>query len=59
MMSRRDDPREYRETLLSCLEAISDLLIPNKTLGDVNRDNFSTLLGFLLDELRDTEARLR
>jgi hypothetical protein len=39
-------------TVAACLEAVSDLMNPERDLHAVNRDKLAILLSFLTDELR-------
>lgn len=38
--------------LATCLDSISDLMIPSADMHIINRDNFAILLNFLLSEQR-------
>ncbi|MEF3074099.1 hypothetical protein V2P20_03585 [Methylobacter sp. Wu1] len=52
------DALDRLDTIVICLEAIDDLLLPEKDLHNVNRDKFSVLMAFLVSEQRDALAAL-
>jgi hypothetical protein len=56
MSARREDPAERLDTLLACLDAVSDLLSPERDLHAVSRENLSLLMWFLMTELKQARA---
>lgn len=57
-MSPAIDALDRLDTVATCLEAIDDLLAPEKDLHAVSRDKFAVLLGFLMAEQRAALAAL-
>ncbi|MDI1231355.1 MAG: hypothetical protein PSU93_09420 [Methylobacter sp.] len=51
-MSLTIDAMDRLDTVATCLEAIDDLLAPEKDLHAVNRDKFAVLMTFLISEQR-------
>jgi hypothetical protein len=55
---RRMETLNRLSTVTACLEAVSDLMNPERDLHAVNRDNLAILLSFLSEEFRAASDEL-